>query len=442
MRKILVLLVFLVLLPFSTLAAPNPGHSASQIGAGTFAEEGNYVFPNASKVGINITTPTAALDVRSYSTRGLFVVGSIYSITGTSIDANATGYLGYSFGSLRIGVLGVGNTAGGYFYNPSGTSAYLATSSYGLDVTGDVRWSGTLQGGSVPWARLTSFPSACPAGQYVTAVGSTLTCSAPPAGGNISGSGAATQVAFFTGANTISSDSNLYWDNTNKRLGIGTTSPSYKLDVNGVVSASAFRTRSQTCPSGWSCEVNTWDIAAQSIRAYGNLFVDGNVGIGTTSPSYKLDVNGDTRVTGNLNVGGNIYQKGYNVAGCKKYYTTSTSGIQIPIDFCDNYDACYYTLSWQTGYSVWIASGTYLQDSNNWMSLYIKYNAMATGAWYSYGYNGDSTYEEIVKVESSANHGCRIVDDSALETSATQITLQSIVSGDACYLTICSTTGL
>jgi len=377
-----------------------------------------------------------------------------------------------------------------------------------------VRWSGTLQGGSVPWARLTSFPSACPAGQYVTAVGSTLTCSTPPAGGNISGSGAATRVAFFTGANTISSDSNLYWDNTNKRLGIGTAtpavsglhigsgvsggqaqlrldnangawgglnrwtdrleiissnaigfsaggtiganhmwitsdgnvgigkSPSYKLDVNGVVSASAFRTRSQTCPSGWSCEVNTWDIAAQSIRAYGNLFVDGNVGIGTTSPSYKLDVNGDTRVTGNLNVGGNIYQKGYNVAGCKKYYTTSTSGIQIPIDFCDNYDACYYTLSWQTGYSVWIASGTYLQDSNNWMSLYIKYNAMATGAWYSYGYNGDSTYEEIVKVESSANHGCRIVDDSALETSATQITLQSIVSGDACYLTICSTTGL
>jgi hypothetical protein len=50
---------------------------------------------------------------------------------------------------------------------------------YKLDISGDVRWTGTLQGGSIPWARLTNFPSACPAGQYVSGIGGTLTCGSP-----------------------------------------------------------------------------------------------------------------------------------------------------------------------------------------------------------------------------------------------------------------------
>jgi len=90
---------------------PNPGHSASEIGAGTFGEAGDYVFPAGSRVGIG-TAP-----------------------------------------------------------------------SYNLDVAGDIRWTGTLQGGSIPWARLTNFPSACPAGQYLTGIESTgLICNTTPSG--------------------------------------------------------------------------------------------------------------------------------------------------------------------------------------------------------------------------------------------------------------------
>ena len=58
-------------------------------------------------------------------------------------------------------------------------------------------------------------------------------------GGTVTGSGTATRVAFWSGTSALSSDANLYWDNTNDRLGIGTTAPSEKLDVAGNIHLSA-----------------------------------------------------------------------------------------------------------------------------------------------------------------------------------------------------------
>lgn len=49
----------------------------------------------------------------------------------------------------------------------------------------------------------------------------------------LDGSGAATRVAFWSGANTLSSNANLYWDNTNSRLGVGTSTPGSKLEIRG-----------------------------------------------------------------------------------------------------------------------------------------------------------------------------------------------------------------
>jgi hypothetical protein len=47
----------------------------------------------------------------------------------------------------------------------------------------------------------------------------------------VGGSGVATRVAFFTGTNAIGSNAQLFWDNTNNRLGVGGSPFGYKLSV-------------------------------------------------------------------------------------------------------------------------------------------------------------------------------------------------------------------
>jgi hypothetical protein len=77
-------------------------------------------------------------------------------------------------------------------------------------------------------------------------------------------------------------------------VGIGTTSPVYSLDVNGGVNG--FRAKAATSSSSDSVAVFENSSAIQMI-VRGN----GNVGIGTTSPTEKLEVTGNIKVSGNIN---------------------------------------------------------------------------------------------------------------------------------------------
>ncbi|MDI6733904.1 MAG: hypothetical protein QMD50_00205 [Patescibacteria group bacterium] len=102
--------------------------------------------------------------------------------------------------------------------------------SYKLDVVGDANVSGSYRRGGTAGISIS-----CPSGQVLattTVTGGIITGGSCAAlgGGSLTGSGISSQVAFFTNVTTLSSDSNLYWDNTNKRLGIG-TSPSSTLHV-------------------------------------------------------------------------------------------------------------------------------------------------------------------------------------------------------------------
>ena len=66
---------------------------------------------------------------------------------------------------------------------------------------------------------------------------------APLASGVVAGTGSAGYVPVWTGGNAVTYDSTsggqFAWDLTNHRLGIGTTSPGFKLDVNGGINIAA-----------------------------------------------------------------------------------------------------------------------------------------------------------------------------------------------------------
>jgi hypothetical protein len=102
----------------------------------------------------------------------------------------------------------------------------------------------------------------------------------------VGGSGTSTQVAYWSGSSTLSSSSNLYWDNSNGRIGIGTSSPSYALHVNGT-NAGAFGGYFKNTSAGVGAATNLIlenDVASRQ----GQIFK-----AGTAYGTYKTITNND-----------------------------------------------------------------------------------------------------------------------------------------------------
>ena len=166
------------------------------------------------------------------------------------------------------------------------------------------------------------------------------------AGGGVpvGGSGAAGYVAKWTAATTLGGSTttgataSLYVDATGQ-VGIGTASPTHKLQVVGelglynagvdavygdvlFMGASPYQTTFRHKIKASISATSVSSLMTFSLTSGASTFIDvmtlrgdGNVGIGTASPTKKLDVNGSANVTGALTVAGSVSRTSGSTAG-------------------------------------------------------------------------------------------------------------------------------
>jgi hypothetical protein len=146
----------------------------------------------------------------------------------------------------------------------------------------------------------------------------------------VGGTGASGQVAFWNGTSSQTGDNGLFWDNVNKRLGVGTNVPSEQLEIRTGANTSFALTRnaiSNTARMFFKTSGTfNWSFGTRSTRNDFSIFnetstealtinaTSNNILINTIADAgFRLDVNGTARVQGALTTTADAVVNGVSV---------------------------------------------------------------------------------------------------------------------------------
>ena len=155
---------------------------------------------------------------------------------------------------------------------------------------------GTLSGSTATFTGLVSGITPTAAANFATKA---YVDAHPGSGGTVTGTGTATQVAFWDGTSSISGNDNLYWDSTNDHLGIGDSTPGSRLKVASGVSETSIYTVDINHVR------NDPDVATHAMRLNVDLSGADNTTADRTNSALLIDI--DSSANGDISNEHRIY---------------------------------------------------------------------------------------------------------------------------------------
>lgn len=156
-----------------------------------------------------------------------------------------------------------------------------------------------------------------------------------PGIGTLTGSGVTGQVSFFNGTQVLTGSNNLFWDNINARLGIGTITPGQPLDIHST--GNTLVQLNNTATGNSNISFQNQDVAKWRV---GNLYNAGansfDIQNATTSTTILSINNSSNNITFGANISAGIYSistYGLNMTANGStnsgIFWTTTAGISI-----------------------------------------------------------------------------------------------------------------
>jgi hypothetical protein len=277
---------------------------------GTSALGNSIIFDTGAAIGIGTTTPTSRVSIVGTTTGQVLDLKStkpgaggyiltcadsddsdLFSVFGNILSSNYS----INMGDWQVNM-------GAPYFQLNASNAFFQNTNLGIGTNAPSQKLHVFGNARVTGAYYDSTNSPGTSGQVLSSTATGTDWITIPTG-NISGSGTTNYITKFTGAGTIG-NSIIFDNGTN--VGLGTTSPSTKLDVNGVISATGgnstdWNAKQAALVSG----TNIKTVNGNSILGSGNLSTRG---IHTLVPppsgqvtSFLLDGGSLTNLAGTVN---------------------------------------------------------------------------------------------------------------------------------------------